>query len=59
MIWGTIGEMAIGEFIDPFDTPVAPTETQLTSDVPHGWVRDHWDRDEWGTFILGAGIHYA
>lgn len=58
MIWGCIGQMAVGEFLDPFDIP-SGGETQLTDSVPHGWVRDSWDRDEWGRFIPGAGVRYT
>jgi hypothetical protein len=55
MIWGCIGQMAVGEFLDPFDSG---GETQLESTEPHGWIRDPWDRDEWGRFIPGGGIRY-
>lgn len=55
MIWGAIGEFAIGQFF----MPVPPASVQLTSMDRHGWVRDYWDRDEWGRFIPGAGIRYT
>jgi len=57
MMWGCIGEMAVGEFLDPFDA--VSIVVQLIDGYPHGWVRDSWDRDEWGRLIPGAGIRYT
>lgn len=55
MIWGCIGQMAIGEFLDPFDQQLT---TQLDSTERHGWIRDPWDRDEWGRFISSGAIRF-
>lgn len=56
MIWGCIGQMAVGEFLDSFDS--GGGETQLVDNVPHGWIRDSWDRDEWGRFIPSSAIRF-
>lgn len=45
-----LAEAALAEQTIPFFRPVETPPHELV------WVRDLWDRDEWGNFIPGAGI---
>lgn len=47
----TLGEVSLDAVIVD-----APATTQLTSTIGHGFIRDYWDRDEWGNIVPGACI---